>query len=86
MAINLDASTARIAWTTSGAAAASHTGVQFALLHCTKGANLGAGDRSPAGKVKLFDAVELEGRVFLTPPPTSSISATARSAWCRRRN
>ena len=65
MAINLDASTAKIAWTTSGAAAACHTGSQFALLHCTKGANLGAGDRSPAGKVKLFDAVELEGSVFL---------------------
>lgn len=65
MAINLDASTARIAWTTSGATAASHTGSQFALLHCSKGANLGAGDRSPAGKVKRFDAVELEGSVFL---------------------
>jgi len=65
MAINLDASTARIAWTTNGATAACHTGVHFALLHCTKGANLGAGDRSPAGKVKLFDAVELEGSVFL---------------------
>ena len=37
----------------------------FALLHCTKGANLTAGDRSPAGKVKLFDAVKLEGSVFL---------------------
>jgi hypothetical protein len=65
MAINLDASTAKIAWTTSGAMAACHTGSQFALLHCTKGANLGAGDRSPAGKVKRFDAVELEGSVFL---------------------
>ena len=65
MAINLDASTAKIAWTTSGATAACHTGTQFALLHCTKGANLGAGDRTPAGKVKLFDAVELEGSVFL---------------------
>ena len=65
MAINLDASTARIAWTTNGATAACHTGVHFALLHCTKGANLTAGDRSPAGRVKLFDAVELEGRVFL---------------------
>jgi hypothetical protein len=64
MAINLDASTAKIAWTTRGATAACHTGSQFALLHCTKGANLGAGDRSPAGKVKLFDAVELEGSVF----------------------
>ncbi len=39
-AINLDASTAKIAWTTSGATAACHTGTQFALLHCTKGANL----------------------------------------------
>lgn len=65
MAIRLDASTARITWTTSGATAACHTGTQFALLHCTKGANLTAGDRSPAGKVKLFDAVELEGSVFL---------------------
>jgi hypothetical protein len=65
MAINLDASTARIAWTTNGATAACHTGTHFALLHCTKGANLTAGDRSPAGKVKLFDAVELEGSVFL---------------------
>ena len=65
MAINPDASTARIAWTTNGATAACHTGVHFALLHCTKGANLTAGDRSPAGRVKLFDAVELEGRVFL---------------------
>ena len=65
MAINLDASTAKIAWTTSGATAACHTGSRFALLHCTKGANLTAGDRSPAGKVKLFDAVELKGSVFL---------------------
>jgi hypothetical protein len=82
----LDASTAKIAWTTSGATAACHTGTQFALLHCTKGANLAAGDRSPAGKVKLFDAVELEGSVFSKPPPRSSTSATARSAWCKRRN
>jgi hypothetical protein len=65
VAINLDAATARIAWTTSGATAACHTGSQFALLHCTKGANLAAGNRSPAGKVKQFDAVELEGSVFL---------------------
>jgi hypothetical protein len=65
MAINLDASTARISWATRGATASCHTGSRFALLHCSKGANLGAGDRSPAGKVKLFDAVELEGSVFL---------------------
>ena len=36
MAINLDPSTARIAWTTNGATAACHTGVHFALLHSTK--------------------------------------------------
>src|SRR5262245_11223072 len=65
MAIIPDARTAKIAWTTSGAAAACRTGTQFALLHCTKGANLAAGDRSPAGNVKRFDAVELEGSVFL---------------------
>jgi hypothetical protein len=63
MAIEIDSAT--IVWTTSGAVAACKTGSLFALLHCTKGANLGAGDRSPAGKVKLFDAVELEGRLFL---------------------
>jgi hypothetical protein len=65
MAITLDASTAKITWTTSGATAACHTGSQFALLHCTKGANLAAGNSTPAGKVKRFDAVELEGSVFL---------------------
>ena len=86
MAITLDASTAKIAWTTSGAAAACHTGSQFALLHCTKGANLAAGDRSPAGKVKLLTRSNSKAAYFSTPPPTSSISATARSAWCRRRN
>lgn len=64
MAINLDASTAKITSTAVGAAAC-HTGTQFALLHCTTGANLAAGDRSPPGKVKRFDAVEFEGSVFL---------------------
>ncbi len=65
MAINVLASTAAIKSTTSGAVAACHTGTQFALLHCTKGANLAAGDRMPAGKVKRFDAVEMEGGVFV---------------------
>ena len=53
------ASTAKIAWTTSGATAACHIGSQFALLHCTKGANLTAGDRSPAGNQLAF--LELPG-------------------------
>jgi hypothetical protein len=65
MALNVLADGASIQWTTSGAVAACHTGTQFALLHCTKGANLAAGDRSPAGKVKRFDAVEMEGKVFV---------------------
>lgn len=69
MAIRVDPTTATIAWTTSGAVPACHIGKQFAILHCTKGANLRAGDFSPAGKVRLFDAVELEGRVFVEAGP-----------------
>jgi hypothetical protein len=65
MALNLQPSTAKIESKSSGAIASCHIGTRFALLHCTKGANLTAGDRMPAGKVKRFDAFELEGTVFL---------------------
>lgn len=65
MALNLDASSAKINWLENGAIAACHTGRQFAILHCTAGANLGAGDSMPAGKVKRADAMQMEGSVFV---------------------
>lgn len=65
MAINVDASTADIHWVTNGAAAACHLGRQFAILHCSVGANLGAGDSMPAGKVRNADAMQMEASVFV---------------------
>ena len=65
MAINVDASTADIKWVNNGAVAACHTGSQFAILHCTVGANLGAGDSMPAGKVRSADAMQMEASVFV---------------------
>jgi hypothetical protein len=65
VALNLDAGTANIAWKTKGAAAGVWVGREFALLHCTKNANLRAGDTLPPGKVNAGPAVEIEGTVFL---------------------
>ncbi len=65
MAINVDASTANIKWVNNGATAACHTGRQFAILHCRVGANLGAGDNMPAGKVRNADAMQMEASVFV---------------------
>jgi hypothetical protein len=67
----------------SGAIAACHTGSKFAILHCTSGANLGAGDRMPAGKVKSADAMQMEGSVFVGRQPMGSISEIASLGWCR---
>lgn len=65
MAIFVDASSANIKWVSNGAAAACHTGRQFAILHCSVGANLGAGDSMPAGKVRNADAMQMEASVFV---------------------
>lgn len=65
MAIIVDESTANIAWLPTSAAANCHIGRQFAILHCTTGANLGAGDSMPAGKVRSGDAMQMEASVFV---------------------
>ena len=65
MAIIVDESTANIAWMPTGATASCHIGRQFAILHCTTGANLGAGDSMPAGKVRRSDAMQMEASVFV---------------------
>jgi hypothetical protein len=65
MAILVDESTANITWKSTGAVANCHTGQRFAILHCTAGANLGAGDSMPAGKVRSDDAMQMEASVFV---------------------
>lgn len=65
MTLIVDPSTAKIEWVESGAIAACHTGSKFAILHCTSGANLGAGDHMPAGKVKSADAMQMAASVFV---------------------
>jgi hypothetical protein len=59
MALILKTDTAMMAWKTSGALAGVHMGTRYALLHCTNGANLGAGDTEPAGEVVSAEPVEI---------------------------
>lgn len=65
MALIVDPTTANITWKTSTGSARCHAGAQMAVVHCTTGANLAAGDRIPAGKVNNFFAIEVEGTVFV---------------------
>ncbi len=61
----IDQSSVKISWKAPGASAGVHVGSNFALLHCTKGANLTAGDQSPAGDVVDDKAVFMDAQVFL---------------------
>jgi hypothetical protein len=65
MALILDAGSAKISIKTTGAAAGVEVGREFIVLHCTKNANVGAGNAAPPGKVNTGSAVEVEGTVFL---------------------
>ena len=84
MAINVDASTARIA---------DHQRRDGGLPHrlALRAAPLHQGCQSHGRRPlarrqgEAVRRVELEGSVFLDATPTSSTSATARSAWCKRR-
>jgi len=69
MAIAFDFASADIKWTTAGASAGCHVGEKFALLHCGKNFNRGAGDRMPAGDVPTADAVTMRASVFASAGP-----------------
>lgn len=65
MALIVDEASVDMTWHTRGAKAAVHPGSQFAVLHCTAGANTAAGNTTPPGKVKTNDAIEVKGTVFV---------------------
>jgi hypothetical protein len=65
MALIVKAETATMAWKTRGAAAAVHVGQRYALMHCTSGVNLGAGDTDPAGEIVASEPVEIVASVFV---------------------
>ncbi|WP_395701306.1 hypothetical protein [Aquabacterium sp.] len=65
MALIVDDSSANMSFSAAGAKAAVHLGTHFAVVHCSAGANLGAGNSTPAGKVKNTDAIQIKGTVFV---------------------
>jgi hypothetical protein len=65
MAIIVDDASVNMTWHASGAKAAVHAGTQFAIVHCSAGANLSAGNTTPAGKIKTNDAIQIKGTVFV---------------------
>lgn len=65
MAIIVDDSSVTMQFLPGAAKAAIHPGLQFAVVHCTAGANTGAGNTVPAGKVKTNDAIQMKGKVFV---------------------
>jgi len=65
MAIIVDDSSVTMQFLPGAAKAAIHPGLQFAVVHCTAGANTGAGNTVPAGKVKNSDAIQMKGTVFV---------------------
>lgn len=65
MALIVDDGSVAMSFVAPGARAAVHPGTHFAVAHCTTGANLGAGNSMPAGKVKVNDAITVTGNVFV---------------------
>lgn len=61
----IDQSSIKMTFSAPSAAAGVHVGTEHALLHCTKNANLIAGDTTPPDSVNNGDAIIIEGRVFL---------------------
>ncbi len=65
MALIVKADTAKMEWKTKGAVTGVHAGQIYALMHCTKGANLAAGDTHPPGEVASDTPVEITASVFV---------------------
>lgn len=65
MALIVDDSTANMSFSAPGAKAAVHLGTKFAVVHCSAGANLSAGNSTPPGKVKNTDAIQMKATVFV---------------------
>lgn len=61
----IDQQSVKISLVKDGANAGVHVGTEHALLHCTKNANLAAGDSTPPDDVNNGPAINIEGRVFL---------------------
>lgn len=65
MSLIVDDASVNMTWHAKGAKAAVHAGTQFAVVHCSAGANTAAGNTAPPGKVKTNDAIQIKGTVFL---------------------
>lgn len=65
MALIVDDTSVNMTWHASGAKAAVHAGTQFAIVHCSAGANLSAGNSTPAGKINTKEAIKVKGTVFV---------------------
>lgn len=65
MALIVDDASVTMTWHPGGARAAVHPGTQFAVMHCTAGANIAAGNSTPPGRVKTNDAIQIKGKVFV---------------------
>ncbi len=61
----IDQQSVKISLVKDGANAGVHVGTDHALLHCTKNANLAAGDVTPPDEVNNGPAINIEGRVFI---------------------
>lgn len=66
MALAIDAASTTMSFVQGTAKADVKAGTKFAVLHCTNGANLKAGDTQPSGKVNSTEAVKVKGNVFVT--------------------
>ena len=68
----IDNTSVKISFESTGAVPAVHSGKEFALLHCTKNANLQAGEAVPAAEVASGNAFNVKASVFLTATENES--------------